>query len=120
MIRGVNLGGWLVMEPWIVPDLFEAANEGVPMGPDGEMQIVDEWTWHNQSLVGTKNRTQLLIDHWRKWVTQDHLVTLKGAGITHLRIPVGYWYWNYTASEVTAFRRLFVDRDNVIPVLGRS
>ena len=27
-IRGVNLGGWLVLEPWILPTFFETANEG--------------------------------------------------------------------------------------------
>ena len=26
-IRGVNLGGWLVLEPWILPNFFETANE---------------------------------------------------------------------------------------------
>jgi len=98
-VRGVNLGGWLVMEPWILPKLFETANIGVPLKADGSMQVVDEWTWHNASLVGTHNRTQMLMDHWATFVTQQHLVTLKNAGITHLRIPVGYWYFNYTSSE---------------------
>ena len=23
-IRGVNLGGWLLLEPWITPSIFEA------------------------------------------------------------------------------------------------
>ena len=27
-IRGVNLGGWLVMEPWITPKIFEAVSVG--------------------------------------------------------------------------------------------
>ena len=26
-IRGVNLGGWLVLEPWITPNLFEVMFE---------------------------------------------------------------------------------------------
>ena len=26
-IRGVNLGGWLVLEPWITPSIFEATPE---------------------------------------------------------------------------------------------
>lgn len=28
-IRGVNLGGWLVLEPWITPSIFEATPETV-------------------------------------------------------------------------------------------
>jgi glucan 1,3-beta-glucosidase len=33
-IRGVNLGGWFVLEPWITPSIFEAT-------PDN---VVDEYT----------------------------------------------------------------------------
>ena len=28
IIRGVNLGGWLLLEPWITPVFFEAVNVG--------------------------------------------------------------------------------------------
>jgi len=63
---------------------------------------VDEWTYHNQSIVGQVNRTQMLEDHWQNWVTRDHLVKLAAAGVTHLRIPVGYWYWNTTETETFA------------------
>lgn len=28
-IRGVNLGGWFVLEPWITPSVFEACSEDV-------------------------------------------------------------------------------------------
>ena len=31
-IRGVNLGGWFVLEPWITPSLFEACSDDVVDG----------------------------------------------------------------------------------------
>lgn len=31
-IRGVNLGGWFVLEPWITPSIFEAAPDNVVDG----------------------------------------------------------------------------------------
>jgi glucan 1,3-beta-glucosidase len=31
-IRGVNLGGWLVLEPWITPSIFEATPGNVVDG----------------------------------------------------------------------------------------
>lgn len=31
-IRGVNLGGWFVLEPWITPSIFEATPENVVDG----------------------------------------------------------------------------------------
>jgi glucan 1,3-beta-glucosidase len=36
----VNLGGWLVLEPWITPKFFEEVNVG-----DNEGLVVDEWTY---------------------------------------------------------------------------
>lgn len=39
-IRGVNLGGWLLLEPWISPKLFEEVNVG-----ENQDKIVDEYTY---------------------------------------------------------------------------
>jgi aryl-phospho-beta-D-glucosidase BglC (GH1 family) len=39
-IRGVNLGGWLVLEPWITPGLFAAANDGVARASDNSFQVI--------------------------------------------------------------------------------
>ena len=98
IIRGVNLGGWLVMEPWITPGLFEAANVGVPRSEDNSMQVVDEYTWRS-APAGTNDRQSLLREHWDTWVQRDHLEDLVRAGITHLRVPVGYWYWDVSPGE---------------------
>lgn len=34
-VRGVNLGGWLVLEPWITPSIFEATPGNVVDGEFG-------------------------------------------------------------------------------------
>jgi glucan 1,3-beta-glucosidase len=96
-IRGVNLGGWLVMEPWITPKLFEAANVGVPE-VNGSFAVVDEYTWR-AAPDGNADRAQLLRQHWDEWVTEQHIEDLHQAGITHLRVPVAYWYWRYFSDE---------------------
>ena len=31
-VRGVNLGGWFVLEPWITPSIFEATPDSVVDG----------------------------------------------------------------------------------------
>lgn len=31
-VRGVNLGGWFVLEPWITPSIFEATPDNVVDG----------------------------------------------------------------------------------------
>ena len=38
--RGVNLGGWLLLEPWITPTIFEEVNVG-----DIKNMVVDEYTY---------------------------------------------------------------------------
>ena len=53
-IRGVNLGGWLVLEPWITPSIFEEVNNGkFSLTP-----IVDEYTY-NQHVPREKASSRL-------------------------------------------------------------
>merc|ERR1711936_544148 len=81
-IRGVNLGGWLLLEPWITPELFREVNG------DREL-IVDEWTF--AYYVDADSATEILQTHWDTFITKSDFEILPKAGISHLRIPVGYW-----------------------------
>lgn len=55
MIRGVNLGGWLVLEPWITPSIFQA----YPFAKG----IVDEYTLN--AVLGTQEaHDSVLKPHW--------------------------------------------------------
>ncbi|KAL9115918.1 MAG: hypothetical protein Q9227_000286 [Pyrenula ochraceoflavens] len=85
-IQGVNLGGWLVLEPWIVPDLFERAGDG----------IVDEYTL-GQTL-GHDAAYSLLSSHWDSWITADDFGQIAAAGLNTVRIPIGFWAVNDLAN----------------------
>ncbi|MCJ1265206.1 exo-1,3-beta-glucanase [Lobaria immixta] len=76
-VRGVNIGGWLVLEPWITPSIFQAQ--------DGT--VVDEWTLCEK--VSTAG--DILRKHWDTWVTLDDFQKIKDAGFNTVRIPIGYW-----------------------------
>jgi hypothetical protein len=39
-VRGVNLGGWFVLEPWITPSIFEATPDNVV---DGMSEPIKYW-----------------------------------------------------------------------------
>jgi len=80
-IRGVNIGGWLVLEPWVTPSLFEQF--------DPEDHVQDQWTFCKK--LGHDEAHRQLEKHWDTWLTEDDLRTLAENGINHLRIPVGYW-----------------------------
>ena len=43
-IRGVNLGGWLVLEPFIAPSLFEKYQNATPSPALPGGLVVDEWS----------------------------------------------------------------------------
>ncbi|KAK1226567.1 hypothetical protein PQX77_010450 [Marasmius sp. AFHP31] len=98
-VRGVNLGGWLVLEPWITPSIFDNT---------GDDAIVDEYTlgqrrnndemrkildnhWNTVSKPPVVPLTACKIDIESKWITEDDFRNIRAAGLNHVRIPVGYW-----------------------------
>lgn len=80
-IRGINLGGWLNIEPFITPSFFDgySTREGV----------IDEWTLTTK--LGATKAAQTLEKHYSSFVTRQTFVDLKNAGFDHVRIPFGYW-----------------------------
>ncbi|WWC59257.1 uncharacterized protein I303_101807 [Kwoniella dejecticola CBS 10117] len=76
VIRGVNLGGWLLTEEWITPSLYtnDAADE-----------------WHLCAELGKKKCLSVLESHWRSFFTRDDFEEIKSAGLNSVRIPIGYW-----------------------------
>jgi len=79
-VRGVNLGGWFVLEPWITPSIFENS---------GSDTIVDEYTLTKE--LGKDEARKRLANHWNSWITQSDFYQIKKAGLNHVRIPIGYW-----------------------------
>ncbi|VDB95629.1 unnamed protein product [Peniophora sp. CBMAI 1063] len=87
-VRGVNLGGWLVLEPWITPSLFDDT---------GNDAIVDEWTFcQYQSNSVAKSKLQ---SHWDSWITEQDFSDIAAAGLNHVRLPIGYWAWDVQGDE---------------------
>lgn len=75
-LRGVNLGGWLVLEKWMTPSLFAG------------LQAKDETSW----CVALGSRADgLLKQHWQSFVNADDFNWLAERGINAVRIPIGHW-----------------------------
>lgn len=73
-IKGVNLGGWLILEKWMTPSLFN--------GYKGE----DEFEFMQNKDASSrlkKHRDTFITEYDFKWLS-DHNINL-------VRIPVGYW-----------------------------
>ncbi|KAJ2403076.1 hypothetical protein GGI23_000215 [Coemansia sp. RSA 2559] len=92
-IRGVNIGGVFLIEPFIRPSLFDQflLTHNVTEAP------IDEWTF--SATLGKKEAKKQLEQHWDTFVTKDHLETLAQYGISWIRIPIGYWAFNLTQDE---------------------
>lgn len=76
MLRGVNLGGWLVLERWLTPSLFE--------GRDAR----DEMTLCVQYGSAAIDMLRM---HRQKFITLEDFNWLAERGVNAVRIPVGCW-----------------------------
>lgn len=90
-VYGVNLGGWLVTEPWITPSLFEKVEELY-----GELPV-DEY--HLCSTLGIKAKTYLSY-HWDTFYTEDDFVKIADLGLNLVRIPIGYWAFGLLPDDI--------------------
>ncbi|KAI5479242.1 glycoside hydrolase family 61 protein [Pseudohyphozyma bogoriensis] len=86
LIYGVNIGGWLVVEPFIVPGLFEPFNS--PADIDFEATVIDEYTL-SQALGSNLSTT--LENHYKTFITEKDFAEIAGAGLNWIRLPVPYW-----------------------------
>ncbi|KAJ1656082.1 hypothetical protein IWQ61_004278 [Dispira simplex] len=84
-IRGVNLGGWLVLEKWITPSVFN------------NVDAEDQWTFCQN--LGESEARRRLEQHWSTWVTENDIITLKNSGINLVRIPLGHWEFSKKQGE---------------------
>ncbi len=75
-MRGVNLGGWLVLERWITPELFE--------GCDAK----DEYGLCAWSPAVASDR---LSKHRQTFITRSTIKQIADLGLNTVRLPIGYW-----------------------------
>ncbi|KAI8143042.1 glycoside hydrolase superfamily [Fennellomyces sp. T-0311] len=88
-IRGVNLGGWLVIEPFITPSLFDQFSE--------QDKVLDEWGLCEK--LGPQKAKEQLKKHYESFVTEQDFKKMKEMGINHVRIPLGHWAVEPVAGE---------------------
>lgn len=79
-IRGVNLGGWLSIEPFITPSLFD--------GYSSEAGIIDEWTLSTR--LGSSASTTIE-KHYATFLSETDFAEIQAAGLDHVRIQYSYW-----------------------------
>jgi glucan 1,3-beta-glucosidase len=73
-LRGVNLGGWLLLEKWLTPTLFKGTG------------VEDEY-----AFMKTPGAKEKIDRHRREFITEEDFKWLAKNRINAVRIPVGYW-----------------------------
>ncbi|KAH9842280.1 glycoside hydrolase family 5 protein [Teratosphaeria destructans] len=76
-LRGVNIGGWLVLEAWMNADLFDNTS------------AVDQYTFDQTDGAAAK-----LQNHWDTYFMESDVQQIAAWGLNALRIPIGYWAYN--------------------------
>ena len=84
VLRGVNLGGWLIQEDWFCP------------ADNGEQG--DHWTL--ETLIerfGTEKAYELYNIYWDNWITEYDFAEIAKMGFNCVRIP--FWYRNFQSDD---------------------
>jgi glucan 1,3-beta-glucosidase len=77
--KGVNLGGWLVLEKWMTPSLFAGH------------AAIDEYGLCRE--LGTRAKI-VLANHRDTFITEADFAWLCAHGVNAVRLPVGYWIFD--------------------------
>ncbi|KIK63584.1 glycoside hydrolase family 5 protein [Collybiopsis luxurians FD-317 M1] len=84
-IRGVNLGGWLTVEPPYVNNTTPA---------------IDEWTLSQAMTADTANGgISQLENHYKTFITEQDFAQIAAAGLNYVRIPLPFWAIETRGSE---------------------
>lgn len=90
-VRGVNLGGWLLLEPWINTDLFSTEHFSDGKIPEDEFNFVER--------LGYDAAGKLLEKHYESWITEGDFDKIQSYGLNAVRIPIGYWAYKLMSTD---------------------
>lgn len=85
-LRGINLGGWLIAEQWMTPQLFGDVKN------NWEKALVQE--------LGQEQAEMRLKKHRETFITEADIVWIAKEGYDFVRLPVGYWLFEHTNGYV--------------------
>lgn len=88
-LYGVNLGGWLVLEKWMTPSVFQGT------AADNEYE-----------LAQVNDGDARLRDHHETFIVEADFRWLRDSGIKAVRIPFGYWIFGDEHPYIGAIEKL--------------
>ncbi|CAE6350666.1 unnamed protein product [Rhizoctonia solani] len=98
-VYGVNLGGWLLSEPWMNPK--EWLSMGGEQCDDCSTCAASEFSLVQK--LGQTKADEVFAQHWSTWFTQKNVDEIAAAGLNSVRIPLGYWIVEPLVDRSTEF-----------------
>lgn len=89
LLRGVNIGGWLVLERWMTPSLF------------AETAAVDEWSLCQE--LGVRSR-EVITKHRDQFITESDIAWISSTGLNAVRLPVPHWIFGEFEPYIACYR----------------
>lgn len=80
--RGVNLGGWLLLEPGPSSEMFEKYG---PAGCEWDLML------RMRSQLGAAETQRAVTSHRERYITEEDFRCIRALGLNAVRIPFGYW-----------------------------
>lgn len=81
--RGVNLGGWFLLEPGPCAHFYQQV-----LPPEAQSTRCE---WSCCESLGPELAEKLLTEHRRTYFTKEDFVEMRAAGLSHVRLPFGFW-----------------------------
>ncbi|CAE6477492.1 unnamed protein product, partial [Rhizoctonia solani] len=88
-VYGVNLGNWLLVEPWMIPNEWVSKMGGERCDADCSSCAASEFALVQK--IGQEKADQVFAEHWQTWFTEKDADAIAAAGLNTVRIPLGYW-----------------------------
>ena len=83
LLRGVNLGGWLLLERWMNAAAFAGTTEA---------EAPDEYSLCTHLEAAAPGRAAERIGAWRReWMTLADFKAIRALGFNCVRVPFGWW-----------------------------
>lgn len=80
--QGANLGSWLLLEGWMVKNIWN--DNGCDLNTVKGQYMLEK-------CLGSKAKS-VMDKHWSSWITEDDFAEMSKRGINLVRIPVGWWH----------------------------
>lgn len=93
-LQGVNLGGWLVLERWMTPGVFEGVKARDERGLGREL--------------GLRAARDRLTTHRDSFISESDFEFIKSTGCDFIRLPVGYWLFEEVDGYIQG--QIYVDQ----------